>query len=66
MAVNYHGKKFYNIDPRVQCYEIYYGCNIQIFLISLLFVPDKHFQPSLMFEGEARSLPYIGAPATLN
>jgi hypothetical protein len=27
-----------------------------------MFVPGKPFQPSLMFVGEARSLPWSGAP----
>jgi hypothetical protein len=28
----------------------------------LMFVPGKPFQPSLMFVGTARGLPYSGAP----
>ncbi len=31
-------------------------------LLDRLFVPGKPFQPSLMFMGKARGLPYSGAP----
>ncbi len=38
----------------------FYNHNLQNFVISLS-VPGKPFQPSLMFVGKARSLPYGGA-----
>jgi hypothetical protein len=30
MAVNYHGKKFYNIGPWTQSYETFYARNLQM------------------------------------
>ncbi len=35
-----------------------FGRNLRIFVIRQSVFPDKPLQPSLMFEGEARSLPY--------
>jgi hypothetical protein len=28
MAVNYHGKKFYKIDPSCQFHKTFFGCNL--------------------------------------
>jgi len=33
--------------------------------VSYAFAPGKPFQPSLLFVGKARSIPYSGAPKTL-
>ncbi len=49
-------KEFYNIGPGFNAIKlftslIYEYCN------KLLFAPCKPFQPSLMFAGQARSLP---------
>jgi hypothetical protein len=40
------------VHSRSLCYKTFYDRNLQIF-----FVLGKPFQPSLMFVGEARSLP---------
>ncbi len=42
-------------------YKTFYGLNLRIFVIRV-FVP---FQPSLLFVGEAGSLPLSGAPERL-
>jgi hypothetical protein len=42
------------IYPRGLYHKTYYGRNLRI---SFLFVPDKPFQPSLMFAGKARAYP---------
>jgi hypothetical protein len=47
---------------RGQCCKMFYGSKLQIFVISLVLVPGKLFQPSLMFVGKARTLPWSGAP----
>ncbi len=45
-----------------QYYKTFQSHNLRIFVISQSFVLGKPFQPSLMFVGEARSLPQGGAP----
>jgi hypothetical protein len=43
-----------------QCFSKIYIRNLRIFILSY-FIPEKPFQPSLMFVGKARSLLGSGA-----
>ena len=43
-------------------YKTFYGHDLRIFVLSMCVLPGKPFQPSLLFMGEARGLPYSGAP----
>ncbi len=45
-----------------QCYKTFFVRNLRIFVISQSVCTWQAFQPSLMFVGEARSLPQSGAP----
>jgi hypothetical protein len=40
-----------------QCYKTFLGCKSRIFLLSKSVCRRQAFQPSLMFEGKASSLP---------
>ncbi len=59
---NYDRKTFYIIGPWGLYYKTFYGRNLRIFVKARVFVPGKHFQPSIMFVGEARSLPQSKTP----
>jgi hypothetical protein len=48
--------KVYAINTWGLCYKTFYGRNLLIFVIRV-FVSGNPFQPSLMFVGEAGSLP---------
>jgi hypothetical protein len=47
-------KKFHEIDTLGLYYKTFYSRNLQIFVMSKMFVPGK---PSLMFVDKARGLP---------
>jgi hypothetical protein len=52
-GINYGLESFYSKGPRGLDYKTFYGCNVQIFVISYSFALGKPFLPSLMFSGEA-------------
>ncbi len=76
-TLNHGPKKFYGIDPWFavlhfslqkragsswcRCYKTFFLRNLRIFVINWVFVHCKPLQPSLLFVGKARSLPYCGA-----
>jgi hypothetical protein len=41
--------------PCRQSCKTVYGRNLRIFVIARVFVPDKPFQPSLMYAGKAEA-----------
>jgi hypothetical protein len=45
MAVNYRGKKFYNIGPRGQCYKTFYCGNLPPFHGNTAFYIIKLYYP---------------------
>jgi hypothetical protein len=45
-----------------QCYKTFSVRNLRTFV----FVPGKPFQPSLLIQGDARSVPLSGAPQSLD
>ncbi len=47
---------------RGQCYKTFLSVIYGFSLKARVFVPGKPFQSSLMFVGEARNLPWSGAP----
>ncbi len=50
-----------HVNPRGQCYKTFYCRNLLMLVdSSSVFFLARHFQPSLMFVGEARSLPDSG------
>jgi hypothetical protein len=42
-------------------YKTFNGRNLRILILTRVYVFGKHFQPSLVFSGEAGSLPESGA-----
>ncbi len=44
-----------NLSPQAQCYKTFYGRILRMFIISQSVCPRQVFQPSLMFESEARA-----------
>jgi hypothetical protein len=47
MAVNYRGKKFYNIGPWAQGYKTFFVHKLRIFVISLIVCHWQAFQSGL-------------------
>ncbi len=50
-------KKFCEIDSRGLYYKTFYSRNLQIFIITRMFVLGKPFQPRLVFAGKTRAFP---------
>jgi hypothetical protein len=61
MAVNYRGKKFYNIGLLSQCYKTFLSVIYVFSYLAIEFAFGKYCQPILMFVGKARSLHLSGA-----
>ncbi len=55
-------KKTVNEESRAQNIKLFYYSHLQMLVISQFFVQSIPFQPSVMFVGKVRSLPYNGAP----
>jgi len=43
MAVNYRGKKFYNIGPRCKCYKTFYSGDLLTFLSDTIILFNKWY-----------------------
>ncbi len=52
-------KKFFNLVTWAQCFKTFYVGNLRVFTKAREFVPDRPFQPSLLFVDKARSLPRV-------
>ncbi len=51
--INYIRKEFYNIGSWAQSNETFLSVTSEFLQLARVFVPDKPFQPSLMFGGKA-------------